>query len=92
MKLLESKCILGGQGGRMQAEAEVVGLGAAWNGQGGRMQVEGEDGGTCAARNGLPMEGSEVGKEIVILLKILCSVSACMLFVMVLNLLLVLMK
>ena len=65
MKLLESKCILGGQGGRMQ--------------------VEGEAGGTCAARNGLPMEGSEVGKEVVILLKI-------MLFVMVLNLLVVLMK
>ena len=85
MKLLESKCILGGQGGKMQAEAEVVGPGAAWNGQGGRMQVEGEAGGTCAARNGLPMEGSEVGKEVVILLKI-------MLFVMVLNLLVVLMK
>ena len=61
-------------------------------GRGSSMHAEAQAGGTGAARNGLPMEGSEVGKEIVILLKILCSVSACMLFVMVLNLLLVLMK
>jgi hypothetical protein len=60
--------------------------------RGGRMQAEAEAGACAMARIGLPTEGSEVGKEIVNSLKILCFVSVCVLFVMVLNLFVNLMK
>ena len=59
-------------------------------GSGGRMVAEAS--GTDVARNGLPVEGSVVGQDVVILLKYMCFVCTCMLFVMVLNLFVVLMK
>ena len=70
VKILETKGILTGSGGRMVAEAS----------------------GTDVARNGLPVEGSVIGQDVVILLKYMCFVCTCMLFVMVLNLFVVLMK
>ena len=61
-------------------------------GSGSRMVAEAEASGTDVAQNRLPVEGSVVGQDVVILLKYMCFVCTCMLFVMVLNLFVVLMK